>query len=359
MAHEPAENLAFPAPLTRPHALQACWDMQLAGLDADALRVALEARMFVQLDDFVSAQQLADQLSLLPTNTGYFLELLWSMDLLEREHTASGEFHYRTRTELQPYLNADSPRYCGDALLYRHRVLRQVGVQLSDSLREGMPRLPLPAPAAQQQGWAEAARVQIAQEQRAVTVEVACELLNRQPEFAQARRMLDLGGGPGLVAIALAERRLELSGVVFEYPAVAEVAQENIRRAGLSGRLSTRGGDLMLDDFGSGYDLIWCSSVLHFVQDIPAALDRLYAALRPGGLLVCCHAEIAYDAHQARSVLQYYLHMRMQGRHVPPAGQLATQLQQAGFVRVEQVDDVRFPVAPVAVLLARKGKSLS
>jgi hypothetical protein len=35
------------------------------------------------------------------------------------------------------------------------------------------------------------------------------------------------------------------------------------------------------------------------------------------------------------------------------------QLRQAGFVRVEQLDEVCFPVAPVAVLLAHKGMPLS
>ncbi len=357
MAPNPIQSTCS-SPL-EPLPLQPSWDAQLAGLGADALRVALEARMFAQLDDFVSASQLAEHLSWIPANAGYFLELLWSMDVLERQHPGNGGAAYRTRAELRPYLNANSPRYCGDALLYRHRVLRQVGTQLADLLGEGVPSPPLPAPAAQQQGWAEAAKVQIAQEQRAVTVDVACEVLRHRPEFARARRILDLGGGPGLVAITLAKQQPELSGVVFEYPAVAEVAQENIERAGLSGRFSAQGGDLLQDDFGCDYDLIWCSSVLHFVPDIPATLNRLHAALRPGGLLVCCHAEIADAARQARPVLQYYLHMRMQGRQVLPAGQLAMQLRQAGFVRVEQLDEVCFPVAPVAVLLAHKGMPLS
>lgn len=355
MVPEHREKLTFPSPLAGEHALQPCWDRLLAGLDADALYVALETKMFVPLDGFVSVQQLAEHLSLLPANTGYFLELLWSMSLLERKHDASGTVSYRTRAELRPYLNADSPHYCGDALRYRHQMLRNVGAQLPSLLSQAMPCTP---PAARQQNWADAARVQIAQEQQAVTAGVACEILRHQPEFARMRRMLDLGGGPGLVAMALAKLQPELTGVVFDYPAVAAVAQKNIEHAGLGDRLKARGGNLTEDDFGSGYDLIWCSSVLHFVSDIPATLDRLYAGLSPGGLLVCCHAEVAETAHHARPILQYYLHMRMQGRHVLPAGQLAIQLQRAGFVRVEQLDNVRFPVAPVTVLLARKGKNL-
>lgn len=342
-----------------PHALQSCWGAQLAGLDADALHMALEVGMFAHLDDVIGAPQLAERLAWEPLNTGHFLELLWSMEILERGLGADGVPVYRTQAALRPYLHPGSERYCGDALLFRHRTLRQAGAWLGSLVREGAPDSQAPDPEALQSRWAQAARLQIAQEQRAITVEVAGAILSRQPEFAQMRRMLDLGGGPGLVAIALAGLRPELSGVVFEYPAVAEVARENIERARLSGRLQARGGDLATDELGDDYDLIWCSSVLHFVSDIPATLARLHAALRPGGLLVCCHAEIGTDACRARPVLQYYLHMRMQGRQVLPGGQLATLLRKAGFASVEQMDEVRFPMAPVTVLIARKGRCLS
>ncbi|WP_439144669.1 methyltransferase family protein, partial [Ventosimonas gracilis] len=70
-----------------PHALQACWAGQLDGLGADAVRVALECGLFSHLQAFTTAEALAAQLSLDAANTGYLLELLWAMDLLERETT--------------------------------------------------------------------------------------------------------------------------------------------------------------------------------------------------------------------------------------------------------------------------------
>lgn len=343
--------------LTESHALQPCWDMQLAGLSADALHVALELGVFAHLKDYIAPEQLALNSGLNPNNTALLLELLWSIAILERRDIAEGKMQYRLPSNLKPYLHASSPLNCADALLFRHQTLRHAGAQLAAQMRQEATHSAAINPITMQLGWAQAAKVQIAQEQRAVTVDAAKVILGQQPEFKLMRTMLDLGGGPGLVAIALSHLQPTLSGVVFEYPAVAEVAQENIERAGLSSRLHARSGDLVTDDFGDGYDLIWCSSVLHFVPDIPAMLSKLHAALTPTGMLICCHAEISDDLQHARPLLPYYLNMRMQGRHVLPAGQLASRLRQAGFASVAQIDQVRFPVTPVTVLIARRGVS--
>lgn len=339
--------------LATAHPLQACWNLQLSGLGADALQAALDCALFDHLHDFTRAADVAEHLALDPHSTELILELLWSLALLERDPQRLG--YYRNLPVAAQHLHSGARDYCGDALGFRHRVLRQTGSQLSDYLRNGASRA-VSTPSASGLAWANAARLQIAQEQRAVTREVACALLERLPEFRHVQRLLDLGGGPGLVAIALAEALPDLHGVVFEYPETAAVAADNIHQAGLQQRLSAQGGDLNADDIGSGFDLIWCSSVLHFVDDLPATLGRLHAALRPGGLLVCCQAEVPRERHAAAQVLPYYLHMRLQGRHVLDEGELAARLQQAGFCGVQQLTGLRFPVTPVNAVIARRAQ---
>ncbi|MFS0825779.1 class I SAM-dependent methyltransferase [Pseudomonas phoenicis] len=337
--------------LSHSHALQPFWNLQLGGLGADALQAALSCGLFDHLEHFDSAEHLAHTLGLDPHSTALILELLWSLALLERDEQQPAR--YRNLPVADRHLHSAASQYCGDALLFRHRVMRQTGSQLSDYLRNGVAPT-CPTASTLGSAWANAARVQIAQEQRAVTGEVACALLERLPEFRHLQRMLDLGGGPGLVAIALAQALPALEGVVFEYPEAAVVAHDNIARAGLQARLQSRGGDLNEDDIGSDFDLIWCSSVLHFVDDLPAMLRRLHAALRPGGLLVCCQAEVPRERQAAAQVLPYYLHMRLQGRHVLDEGALAQRLQQAGFGDVQQLCGLRFPVTPVNAVIARR-----
>ncbi|MGF6095479.1 methyltransferase domain-containing protein [Pseudomonas sp. 18175] len=340
--------------LSTPHPLQSYWDLALSAVSADALRIALEWQLFDRLSRPTTADMIAQQLELDPANTGFWLDTLWSMGLLERD--AHQPPQYRNKPVTTDYLRSDSPGYCGDAWTFRLRGLRRFASQLGEQVRAGQPDSQPSETTTTQANWAGAARVQIAQEQRAVTVDMASRLMARVPEFASARRLLDLGGGPGLVAIALAQDNPQLCGEVFDFAPAVAVAADNIRRVGLERRLVVRGGDLACDSIGEGYDLIWCSSVLHFVPDLAATLAKIHAALRPGGVLVSAHAEIPADAQHAQRVTPYYLSMQMLGRHVTRAGGLQAAMEQVGFVDIDSYPEVAFAVAPVSVLVARRSR---
>ncbi|WP_051146666.1 methyltransferase [Marinobacter daepoensis] len=340
--------------LAEPHVLSSLWALPLSSVGAGLVEKALEVGLFAQTEQAVSAATLAQRLALSPGRLAYALEVLWSLGMLLRRQQADGEWLYGTAPELSPYLNPVSESYCGDALLFRFRVLRQAADQVMGLLSDEVPVVPPRGVAGQPALWAEAARVQIAQEQAAVSAEVALSVMSAQSEFGQAQTVLDLGGGPGLVAIELARHQPLLSGVVFDFPEVVSVARENIATAGLEDRLSVLGGDLSSDELGKGYDVIWCSSVFHFVPDLPGLLARLHEALSPGGLLVCAHAVIGAEGWQNRAVAPYYLNLRLQGGRVLAAGQLEELLLAAGFSGVDSVSQVRFPVAPVNVVIARK-----
>lgn len=341
--------------LSTPHALQPYWDLTLAAVRADALRIALEWKLFDLLQVPASADLIARRLELDAANTGFWLEALWSMDLLARDERQPA--HYRNTPVASDYLRSNAADYCGDAWTFRLRGMRRFGSQLGEQVRAGQPDSQPADMTATIDNWTAAARLQIAQEQRAVTVDVALRLMARVPEFTQARRLLDLGGGPGLVAIALLRDNPLLTGNVFDFEKTVAVAADNIQRAGLEQRLGVLGGNLATDAIGEGYDVIWCSSVLHFVPDLPATLAKIHAALRPGGVLISAHAEIPADPEHARRVMPYYLSMQMLGRHVSESGGLSEALQRAGFVNIDSYPDVAFAVAPVSVLVARRSAS--
>jgi SAM-dependent methyltransferase len=100
---------------------------------------------------------------------------------------------------------------------------------------------------------------------------------------AKAKRFLDLGGGPGSYAIALAKRHPRLAGVVLDQ--TVTVARQLIREHRLENRLHVRTGSIFTARLGSGYDAVLVSNVVHVFneQENQALMRRVHESLRPGG----------------------------------------------------------------------------
>ena len=307
---------------------------------ADALAVALDHRLFYHLQQPQTAAQLAARLSWHPDPTAPLLELLWSDGWLNRE----GD-RYRVTEAVHALLCPQGDRYVGDAWRYRLRSLRALGQQLP--ARVTQPRPGFSAQLAQDAAWAEAASTQIAQEQRALTADTACAIAATLPHFTRPATLLDMGGGPGLVSAALGQRYPQLHGVVQDLPLTAAVAQKNLSAAGLDGRFSAR-SELTAEE---RFDIIWCSSFLHFVADPLETLRQLRARLRPGGVLIAAHAEIGPQPDQAREVLPFFLPLILRGKHVFHHGEMTQMLAGAGFSGI-RCQPYPFPMAPLMVHVA-------
>lgn len=308
---------------------------------ADALQLALQTALFDRLLEPQSAVRLAEPLGWHPAPAGHLLALLWSFDLLTREQDGD-DYRYCTAADARPWLCQRGERYLGEAWQYRLQSLRDFGQRLPDMLRQPPPGYSeqLPHDAA----WAAAASGQIAQEQRALTADTACEIAATVPRFTRPARLLDMGGGPGLVSATLAQRYPQLSGVVLDLPLTAAVAQGHLNAAGVGDRFSA------VSELGTDerFDLIWCSSFLHFVADPAQALAELYQRLKPGGVLISAHARLSDSPQQVSRVLPFFLPLLMRGKPVFRHDELARMLTDAGF-RVEDRGERPFPMAPLHV----------
>ncbi|MCW5221498.1 class I SAM-dependent methyltransferase [Verminephrobacter aporrectodeae subsp. tuberculatae] len=332
------------------HPLQGCWDLALASVKARALDAAIQRGIFGFLKNPATAEALAEFGRLDPVNTGHLLDLLWSMGVLTRRAGVGRAWVYGVDPKLAAFLVPGEEGYCGDALAHRLRSLRQFGAQLPGLLGAGAhaPQAPQAA------GWAQAAEVQIGQEQGAVTAAAALACVGRLQGLGGARRFLDLGGGPGKVAVALAGAHPQWQGVVFDLPETAGVAQRIILRAGLGQRLESRGGDIGRDRIGAGYDLVWCSSVLHFLPEWPGVIAKIRDALVPGGYFVSVHAELPSERDAAARVLPYYLPLLMRGRRVWPQGAMVDRMRELGFESITSAALSYFPLAPAQVVIGRR-----
>nr|WP_310618306.1 class I SAM-dependent methyltransferase [Pantoea cypripedii] len=311
-----------------------------------AVVLAFEHQLFDFLTRGADATAVAQHFGWQPEPVGHWLRLLWSGELLQQQ--AEG---YRTHPDAQAYLCRSGTRYIGDAWRYRQQLLQQFARRLPDLLNRSTPRRqdPLEIDTA----WADAALSQIAQEQRALSGDTACAIASDLADFQRPVQLLDMGGGPGLITLALAERFPQLSGVVLDLPKTATVAQHNIERAGLSARFRA----LSQLPETQQVDIIWCSSLLYFMEDRQAMLQQLFRRLKPGGLLISAHAEVSSDPAEARQVLPFFTPLMMRGYSVTNEGELTQQLQQVGFT-IEAIKRLQpFPMSPLNVHLARKPKT--
>src|SRR5208282_1270199 len=74
---------------------------------------------------------------------------------------------------------------------------------------------------------------------------------------------------------------------ILDVEEVVPLTAEYVRQAGVSAQVKVRAGDMLHDDFGSGYDLILLNAICHMFseeqnQDL---FHRAYRALAPNGRL--------------------------------------------------------------------------
>ncbi len=161
---------------------------------------------------------------------------------------------------------------------------------------------------------------------------------------------LEVGVGVAALAIQMARTwpELRVVGVDVWAPALS-LARENVRTAGLDGRIELREapGESIADE--DAFDLAWIPSLFVPERVLPELLQRIHRALRPGGWLLFPMLKGSTDP-LASSVAR--LRTAMWGGSAASTEEVERWLAAAGFTDVR-----RLPAAPVAMtgmLAARK-----
>jgi len=119
----------------------------------------------------------------------------------------------------------------------------------------------------------------------------------RRLDLKAFKHVLDIAGGSGVYACALAARHPHLKATVLERPPVDKIAREEIARRGFSGRVSVAVGDMFTDPLPGGCDVHLFSNVLHDWHEpiVRKLLSKSSDALPPSGLLIIHDAHINAD----------------------------------------------------------------
>lgn len=131
--------------------------------------------------------------------------------------------------------------------------------------------------------------------------------LARKVDLAAQRALLDVAGGSGIYACALALRHAHLRAAVLEKPPVDRIARECIAKQGCTERVEVIAGDMFAGAWPAGFDTHLLSNVLHDWDEpvVRELLAKSHAALAPGGLLIVHDAFINAEKTGPLHVAEY------------------------------------------------------
>jgi hypothetical protein len=106
-------------------------------------------------------------------------------------------------------------------------------------------------------------------------------------DFSSLGKVVDVGGGHGVLLTTILKANPRLHGVLFELPPVAEGAKKQIAAAGLAQRCQVAGGDFF-HQVPAGGDAYLLKSVIHDWDDARsiAILKNCHRAMMPEGKLL-------------------------------------------------------------------------
>ncbi|MEM9689843.1 MAG: methyltransferase [Pseudomonadota bacterium] len=157
--------------------------------------------------------------------------------------------------------------------------------------------------------------------------------------FQRCRSLVDVGGGSGAFARAVAARWPHLAITVADLPAVADIARSALRASGLERRIDVVGLDASTDAIPGSYDVASVVRIVHDHNDDKALeiLKRARDALAPGGQLLLAEPIAADDAAGRLNDVYFQVYLLAMGSGRPRTRkELAGLLKKAGFSKVKR-----------------------
>jgi hypothetical protein len=300
---------------------------------AQLLFAAIRLDIFSHTDSPVTSQKLAVITGYPEKNLGLLLLALSSCGHLEQD----GDYYANTKASAE-YLSKKSPHYIGETLLFREEMTSLQGME--EKVRCG--------PETQQPhhdyNFAALARVVVPEMYATGRVQAfQSEAGSIFPDPSASLRMLDLGGGSGILAIEFAQQYPNSEAYVFEHPSVAPTTEEIIAEHAAAHRVSVLAGDFNKDDIGSGYDFIVASGILDFAAgDLQGFLAKIANALSDQGYLLLVGRYSQADSPPTQNIVSW-LSGYMAGVNPPPLKeQVEAALEKTQLSHVRTVDSGRF-----------------
>lgn len=235
---------------------------------------AVELGVFQSIGrDHLTVAQLSSKTETDPDGLEVLLNALTAASLIRKKDSM-----YSNHPQMAELFIQDSPHYQGD--VFHHCAAHWASwCDLTKIVKTGEHG---------SRSWTQQEQINLANTMKYQAKMTAPHIIS-QVDFSNAKRMIDLGGGPGGYGIEFACFNPDLTVVIFERNEEAlKIAVRDAKCRNVLPRVIIQNGDFFVDDIGQGYDLVFLSSVLCLFSPEKARLllDRAARALNVGGQLV-------------------------------------------------------------------------
>jgi trans-aconitate methyltransferase len=165
------------------------------------------------------------------------------------------------------------------------------------------------------------------------------ELLAHIPISPEHLRLLDLGGSHGMHSIRFCQRYPQLSALIVDLPSALTETAGTIASHQLSERIHVSPGELLVHDWDGKHDVVFYLSVAHnhFAEENRQAIQQIFDALNPGGLLVI-HEYLADTANNAFMAAFRLTLLYETGTQTYRYGDYVGWLEAAGFAAITRIN---------------------
>jgi hypothetical protein len=321
--------------------------MLIAPIRSKLLLTGIELKVFDYLSEPTSADAVAKTIGTHRRNTRVFLDSLVAIDLLQKK-----DGRYRNLPIAQVFLVQSSPTYLGRLFTF---------IKPDDKFLQNLPKRVKegPPPPPEKPPFSEDALAKgvliMADTERVRYAQKTAEIVSELPEFQSFRKTLDLGGGPGIIGMAIVDAHPTMKGVIFDLPQVVKETKKFIQEYEMERRMEILSGDFNRDPIGKGYDCVLACNSLQFAQAIDTVVKKIYDALNPGGVFVSLYAfGQTHERTKPESTVLSLLSMALMGQEVGvDQGYVADSMIRVGFKSVRS-RTLYTPYLPMELDIARK-----
>ena len=312
------------------------------------LFTAVDLGVFDCVETAKTAETIAGELKTDLKLTTKFLNSLVAIRLLTKQDCL-----YCNTSLASAYLVKESSFYQGNLLGLMKKTRRQRWSKLGDSLRAAL-TVPEEKP---ERVFDRGFTLAMAEGAMRGGLQDTLKTVSSLPEFSNAARLLDLGGGHGLYGIGFCQINPKLQSFVFDMPAVLEITHEFITKYQMQDRVHTIAGDLTKDDWGEGFDIIFASDALYKPKEllIPV-LQKVKDTLNEGGIFITKQWTINKEKTGPVTTVLWDLMVSLSNNfpfYTYNDEEFISILKEAGFSRIE-VFDTSTASKPSRIIISRK-----